>query len=479
MPTRKYIILLSGLFLALFFLPFSAKAQEENYAELLSVSVTIAGANVLCVGEETTVLTAVVLFPFDSLEWRTGATILGHALYGEPQYIQVTATHNQVFSVYIYDISGNLLGSADRQIFITTRPIVTEANRVNDTLCEGDNREVIVGMQNVAGAQYFLWTFDPVVNPNLVGDAINNWPGTGDSKNMHLWYQVTPNRAFRTVLTVQMSTYPVWLDGWENRCYTIDSAIVEIYYSDFQLVASEESACMGETITLTLLGDVVDNTIVWSTGQTNVREITATIVEVGDTIFRVEGLDASGCQGRGYVTIFGMPSPLNVRILVEGDSTVVCEGLSTRLTVECDDCASYWWITGETTQFIYTWPSGRFTHSVTVFGGPDHTMCSATASLEIIGMNCEAIYFPTAMRLSSQIGNNVWHPIVDPQEGTQYWFAIFNSWGQLIFESHDMSVGWDGKHNGQFVRPGTYVFLFRLTHIHRTWERTGTITVID
>jgi len=467
MPTRKYIILLSGLFLGLFLLPFSAKAQEEIYIEPLSASVTISGVNVLCAGEHTTTtLTATPSFMFYRFEWSNGNTT-------DLTITIEDITTTETFSIEFFDENDELLGDAQRTIFVTTRPTAT---RVNDTLCAGENREAIVGMNTAAN--HFSWSFDPAINPHLVGDPINHWVPSPTTSfiDFHIWYQVYPHRVVRTVLDVKISMFPISAD---NLCYTVDSAMVEIEAAEFDLVATQTSACIGDIVTLNITGDIDASSIVWSTGQIGGTSTTVEIVDIGDTIFSVEGVDLRGCQGIGYVSIFGMPSPRNVRIIVDGDDPTVCEGLSTRLTVDCDDCESFLWITGHTSKEIEVWPMGRFTYTVRAFGGLNHTMCYSIAELEIVAINCEAIHFPTAIRLSSQIGNNVWRPVLDPLEGTNYWFAIFNQWGQLIFESDDMSVGWDGRHNGQFVRPGTYVFLFRLTHIHRTWERTGTITVIE
>jgi hypothetical protein len=41
---------------------------------------------------------------------------------------------------------------------------------------------------------------------------------------------------------------------------------------------------------------------------------------------------------------------------------------------------------------------------------------------------------------------------------------VFNRWGQVIFESTDIEVGWDGKNmnNGEFVSPGIYPYKFRI-----------------
>jgi gliding motility-associated-like protein len=42
-----------------------------------------------------------------------------------------------------------------------------------------------------------------------------------------------------------------------------------------------------------------------------------------------------------------------------------------------------------------------------------------------------------------------------------YTFRIFNRWGQLVFESHDMNVGWDGNSMNRLesAQDGTYTWV--------------------
>jgi gliding motility-associated-like protein len=39
-----------------------------------------------------------------------------------------------------------------------------------------------------------------------------------------------------------------------------------------------------------------------------------------------------------------------------------------------------------------------------------------------------------------------------------YTFSIYNRWGEMIFESHDASVPWDGTYKGKMVQDGTYTW---------------------
>ena len=35
---------------------------------------------------------------------------------------------------------------------------------------------------------------------------------------------------------------------------------------------------------------------------------------------------------------------------------------------------------------------------------------------------------------------------------------IFNRWGEIVWESHDDEVGWDGTYGGKLVQDGTYTW---------------------
>jgi gliding motility-associated-like protein len=53
--------------------------------------------------------------------------------------------------------------------------------------------------------------------------------------------------------------------------------------------------------------------------------------------------------------------------------------------------------------------------------------------------------------------NFVFYPFM--QEGVmEYKLQIFTRWGELIFESHDINIGWDGYYKGKLCQQGVYVW---------------------
>ena len=61
------------------------------------------------------------------------------------------------------------------------------------------------------------------------------------------------------------------------------------------------------------------------------------------------------------------------------------------------------------------------------------------------------VFIPRAILIFNQTGN----PILD------YKFEIYNRWGEQVFESTDLNVGWDGTYKGELCQEGHYVYKVR------------------
>lgn len=62
---------------------------------------------------------------------------------------------------------------------------------------------------------------------------------------------------------------------------------------------------------------------------------------------------------------------------------------------------------------------------------------------------------------------------------TNLQFEIFNRWGQMVFESKQVSDGWDGTFGGQPLNSEVFVYYIRATCPDRTTiERKGSVTLI-
>jgi gliding motility-associated-like protein len=69
------------------------------------------------------------------------------------------------------------------------------------------------------------------------------------------------------------------------------------------------------------------------------------------------------------------------------------------------------------------------------------------------------IFIPNSFTPDGDEYNNTFQPIFtsgfDPYD---FNMVIFNRWGEIIFETNDAKVGWDGTYQGKVVKEGTYIW---------------------
>jgi gliding motility-associated-like protein len=95
----------------------------------------------------------------------------------------------------------------------------------------------------------------------------------------------------------------------------------------------------------------------------------------------------------------------------------------------------------------------------------------------------QIFYVPNTFTPDADEHNQNWKPVlttnVDPHK---YSCFIYNRWGELIWENHDPSIGWDGSYdkNGRDVQNGiyTWVLLLKTPQLDEIKKFTGHITLI-
>jgi len=55
---------------------------------------------------------------------------------------------------------------------------------------------------------------------------------------------------------------------------------------------------------------------------------------------------------------------------------------------------------------------------------------------------------------------------------------IFNRWGQMVFESSEISLGWDGTYQGKPAPAGTYVYRISYSIGDFDFDTSGTFIVL-
>ncbi len=157
-----------------------------------------------------------------------------------------------------------------------------------------------------------------------------------------------------------------------NGCTDTDQAVVFVKPLPTANAGPDQTACLGETVTLSYSGNGLVNTISWTGGVTNNVPFTPPL---GTSTYIVTVGNNVGCYNSDTVDVIVNPLP----IVVAGPDQIVCEG--TAVTVNGSGASTYTWDNGVTDGVPFISPVGNTTYTVT---GTDANGCSNTDQLVII-----------------------------------------------------------------------------------------------
>lgn len=126
----------------------------------------------------------------------------------------------------------------------------------------------------------------------------------------------------------------------------------------------------------------------------------------------------------------------------------------------------------------FSWTFGTFGGSFeenptfdfgTFYGAVDVTLvannfgnCADTITKQLFIKEELIYYVPNTFTPDGDKFNQTFSPVFvsgfDPKD---FVMLIYNRWGELIYETHDHSIGWDGTYQNQLVQDGVYTYVFR------------------
>ncbi len=161
-----------------------------------------------------------------------------------------------------------------------------------------------------------------------------------------------------------------------------------------------------------------------------------------------------------YVSLQPMPiasfEPTNIT-LTTLDSEVEFNNIS-------QNANSYWWNFGDGNTSTMTNPTHIFPNEE---GGSYEVMlvansalgCSDTIVSNVTVEELLIFYVPNSFTPDGDEFNQTFRPVFttgyDPYDFVMY---IYNRWGELIFETHNDKIGWDGTYDGKYAPDGTYIW---------------------
>ena len=86
----------------------------------------------------------------------------------------------------------------------------------------------------------------------------------------------------------------------------------------------------------------------------------------------------------------------------------------------------------------------------------DTNGCMGSDTLKVIHDCAPQLYIPNAFIPGGGSSNNYFKAVGSNVTGFQ--MGIYNRWGQLIFQSEDINIGWNGQYKNQDLAEGIFVY---------------------
>jgi gliding motility-associated-like protein len=178
--------------------------------------------------------------------------------------------------------------------------------------------------------------------------------------------------------------------------------------------------------------------------------------------YQLSVLDASGCTIQTQVQISGGSSPI-ADFAINPSAISIYDPYANLINLSSSDVVLNSWSipngepnssNSEDLQISFL-DSEPGTYPITLIvtnadGCTDTVVKTIEVFAEII------VFAPNSFTPDGDEYNNDWKIYVSNADLTSFKLQIYNRWGELVFESFDSEVGWDGTYNGVYVQDGTY-----------------------
>jgi gliding motility-associated-like protein len=260
-----------------------------------------------------------------------------------------------------------------------------------------------------------------------------------DAGNPGCTYLWSTGQTSQTIEAPYSGNY--WVMASAGNCSAIDSInIIYLPLPQFDL-GLDTLICPGDTLQLDAGNKGI--TFLWSSGTTN-RYYDVT--ETG--IYWAEAYTAQ-CSYKDSIKIDFYHQP-NL-----GIDTVLCSHNKFKLDLSfADPGGTYLWNTGATTSFLDVFHPGTYTVILTY-----NNTCHLYDTIEVAAIEDDPpLFIPNSFTPNSDGLNDVFSPAGNYENIVDFYMAIYNRWGKLIFETRDKNQGWDGIINNDTVQLGVYVY---------------------
>jgi gliding motility-associated-like protein len=271
-----------------------------------------------------------------------------------------------------------------------------------------------------------------------------------------------------------------------NGCVSVDSVLVT--NAGFLLDAGPEViVCQGDTILLEAQALPMQDMLDWmwdpapgAIGPMDESELL--VLAEQDAEYVVSAQNQFGCEAMTSVEVEVAGNAQAVQISASPDTLFV--GESTQLLAQTNGVgASYIWTPSFSLNFpdipnpVAT-PDQTTTYTVTVTT-PEGCVAVRTITVVVLEAPCEApyVFFPNVFSPNGDGQNDVLRVYGNILE--EVYFAVYNRWGELVFEGFSEDDTWDGTWKGEALSADVFGYILRVRCIGgREYTRKGNVTLL-
>ncbi|MCC7303388.1 MAG: gliding motility-associated C-terminal domain-containing protein [Bacteroidia bacterium] len=296
---------------------------------------------------------------------------------------------------------------------------------------------------------------------NVTCNGMNNGSATvnvtgGTSPYTYVWSPSGGTSASATGLIA--GTYTVTVTDANGCSNTITVTITQP--AALALTLNGSNATCGNlngSVTSSVTGGTSAYTYSWQPGGATSSGISG----LGAGTYTCIVTDANGCTSSAVSIITASPG---LTVLISNDTTISAG--QTVLLVAAGGTSYLWSPSGGlsciTCANPVASPTTTSTYTVIV---TDVNGCTGVATVTVSVLNqCgdNGVFFiPDAFSPNADLMNDVLY--VRGGGISEFYFAVYDRWGEKVFESTDPNIGWDGNYKGKALDPGVFVFYCKIT----------------
>ena len=342
---------------------------------------------------------------------------------------------------YQWYVNNNIIAGATADTLVVTETGSYTVSTTNANGCNTSSAQTIINLLPLPTAQ--ITPAGPVLICNAVPVLLQVASGAAS----YQWYNAGISIAgatLNTFLAAQTGDYSVVITNASGCSAASNTVIVSFNASiSVSIYNANPFPCDGDIVYLSTTQNF--NQIDWTTSESGIQIAVTSSGNYGVTV-----VSSGGCTASNNVNITFLPKPM-----VEAGEDVTSDCVNGVMLNGIGDGTPLWepalGLSNNNTFDVNAFPINTTTYYLTV----DNGTCKATDSL-VVTAECSSIYMPSAFTPNGDGLNDVFTAFgMDLKE---YQLIIYNRWGEKIFQTKDINLGWDGTYKGTASPLGLYIW---------------------